>query len=315
MVRVNKLKAMRLYVEVVQRRSFSQAAHALHLGVASVSEQISALEKSLGVRLLDRTTRAVAPTFEGVAYYDLARRVLQDIEDAERAIAAPATALAGRVRVESPRSLLRRLILPSLQRFHELYPAVELDFVTTEAMFRTSRGLADLTLRAALPGQFSSPPGAVSLGRSRSVCAASPAYLARFPPPSSLGDLSRHRCLGFADPASGRLWEWFFQQHGEVVKLDVRCWLTLSAGELLADAAMDGLGLFMDLECNIAAQLESGELVEVLPAWSCPQPVGYMLHDRSRPLSRPAAAFLRFAEGDILASLEALKPPIPPRSR
>lgn len=291
---MNKLKAMRLFVEVVERRSFSQAAHALRLGVASVSEQVAALEKALGVRLLDRTTRAVAPTVEGAAYYDLARRVLQEIDDGERAIAAPATELTGQVRVEAPTSLLRRRLLPLLPRFHERYPAIRLEFVATEMMFRSSRGLADLTLRAALPGQLSPPPRAVSLGTSRAVCAAAPSYLARFPPPATPQDLARHRCLGFVDPASGRLWEWFFQRDGEVLKLDVKCWLSLSAGELLADAAADGLGLFMDLECNVAAQLATGDLVEVLPEWSCPQHVGYVLHDHSRPLSRPAAAVLSF---------------------
>ena len=296
---MNKLRAMRLFVEVVERRSFSRAAHALHLGVASVSEQVAALERSVGVRLLDRTTRALALTSEGAAYFDLCRRVLREIEDAERDIAAPAAQVAGRVRVETPASLLRRLLLPSLPRFQALYPAVELDFIGTGPIFRPSRGLADLSLRAALPFQSAGPAGAVSLGRTRAVCAAAPSYLAHVQPPVTPDDLREHRCLGFVDPTSGRLWEWFFQREGVVRELDPRCWLTMSHGELLADAALEGLGVFVDLECNIRRHLEGGELVELLPEWSCAQPVGYVLYDRTHALSGAATAFLNFLKEDF----------------
>ena len=301
---MNKLKAMRVFVEVVERRSFSRAAHALHLGVASVSEQVAALERTLDVRLLDRTTRALAPTSEGAAYFDLCRRVLREIEDAERAIVAqaPAPDVAGRVRVETPASLLRRLLIPALPRFQARYPAIELDFLGGGPIFRPSRGLADLSLRAALPFQTTGPRGAIHLGRTRAVCAAAPAYLARVRPPVTPDDLSGHRCLGFVDPTSGRLWEWFFQRDGDTRKLDLRCWLTMSNGELLADAALEGLGVFMDLECNIRGHLARGELVELLPEWSCPQAVGYALYDRAHALSRAAAAFLGFLGEELDAA-------------
>ena len=111
---INKLHAMRLFTEVARKRSFSRAAHGLRLGVASVSEHVAALEREVGARLLDRTTRSLALTPEGAAYHALCERVLAEIDAVEDSLAAPPSRVAGRVRVETPASLLRCRLIPAL---------------------------------------------------------------------------------------------------------------------------------------------------------------------------------------------------------
>lgn len=290
---INKLKAMAIFAGVVDHRSFSRAAHALKLSVASASEAVTALEQDLGVRLLDRTTRALAPTPEGASYYTLCRKILAEIADAETALTSGARSLAGLVRIQLPDHMLRRFILPMLDEFQTAYPDVQLRFLHDDS-FRTARGLADLTFTAARPFETSPPRGAISLGRSRSVLVASPAYLDRHGRPLHPSDLVRHRCLGFIDPESGRAWEWFLSNGSQDIDITPDFWMATNRGSLLADAVLHDLGIATEFACNVSEMVRRGEMEIVLPDWSRVQSVGWIIHDRSHPLSPQARVFLDF---------------------
>jgi len=161
-------------------------------------------------------------------------------------------------------------------------------------MARESRGLVDLTVRSALTFDTVVPLAAFSLGTSRSLLLASPDYLRRHGTPRHPSELVLHACIGLADPDSGRIWEWYFRERGHHFQLDPGCWMTTNRGSMLLDAALNGLGIVTELECNVVDYLSRGLLTAVLEPLSFRQSVGWVSHDRSRMLSAAAQSFLDF---------------------
>jgi len=289
---MNKLRGMTLFVAVVEHGSFSRAAHALHVGVASVSDYVAALEQEVGARLLDRTTRGLAPTPQGAVYYEMCQRVLSEIALTERQIIYGEQTISGPVRVQLPEHVLRHFVLPVLKRFHTKYPEVTLHF-NSDDTFQPTRALVDITIRSALPFE-ATPRGALPLGHTRTVLVASPAYLDNVGRPTNPSHLVDHQCLGFVDPVSGRTWEWYFSEKGQTFEFKPACWLTTNRGGVLSEMALLGLGIAMELECNVREHVRSGRLEIVLSKWSREQAIGSVFYDKSRKLSAQAKTFLDF---------------------
>ena len=291
---MNQLQGMKIFVEVVEQRGFARAAHTLHLATATVSEHVANLEKHVGVSLLNRTTRTLVLTNEGAEYYAVCKRVIEQLNDIEQSLKGANRGPAGRLRVGVADGITSKLLLPVLPEFQHRYPDINLHLVHNQHLFDLAQHGDDVIIRALLEPPKDARLIARRLGSTRVMFAAAPAYLKEHGTPQTPQDLVKHRCIGFIDPLSNRMWEWFFEKNGKRFTIELQHALALSQGELRADAAVRGLGIINDLYCNISRPLREGKLVSILERWSYRGSIMHILYQRKQPASAKVKAFVDF---------------------
>ena len=288
---VDALAQIEAFTQVVAGRSFSRAAE--HLGVtpSSVSRAVAALEKRLGVRLLNRTTRSLSVTDEGGAFYARSQAILADLQDAERSVSRARGAPRGKLRVDAPLALGEQLLAPALPEFLRRHPEVSLDLSLRDQYIDPISEGIDVTLRM---GKLSiSDMVARRLGSVRVVVVGAPAYLARFGRPAAPNDLSGHRCLTYL--LRGRPIPWRFRgRNGATTVAPVTGQLSAGSGEVLRRAAITGAGLIYLFEYSVAADIAAGLLEVVLAEHALPAIPVHAVHAQARHPALKIGAFIDF---------------------
>jgi DNA-binding transcriptional LysR family regulator len=281
---------------VVQSGSFSGAARELGLPKSTVSRKIAALEERLGARLLQRTTRKLSLTDVGRAFFDHARRVVEEAEQAEQAVSRLQEAPRGLLRVTTPINFGQ--LGPMAASFLARYPEVELEIVCTDRVVDLVQDSFDLAIRA---GQLAdSTLVARSLGVLRSYAVASPAFLERRGRPAEPSELTRYPCCVFgANPTPNT---WRLHSGSKTVAIEVRPRLTVNDFDFLHDAALAGLGIALLPEFRCFDDLRAKRLERVLHDWCSPDVPVHAVYPTRRHLSPKVKALL-----DHLA--EHLNPP------
>jgi DNA-binding transcriptional LysR family regulator len=288
---MDRLDAMRLFVRLVERRSFTLAARDIGLPRSTVSQALKQMEERLGVRLLQRNTRNVSPTLDGEAYYRRCLAIIADIEDAEGAFSGARP--RGLLRIEVQGTLARHFLLPGLPGFLADYPEIELSISEGERWVDLVREGVDCVLR------FGNLPDSDMVARrvttlERLTCAA-PAYLARFGSPADLESLRDHRMIGLRSLTTGQLRPFEFLEDGAVRQIEVPATVSVTGTESYLAAALLGLGLFQVPLFHAEAVLASGRLVRVLDRWTVPPVPVSLLYPRNRQLSPRVRVFLDWA--------------------
>lgn len=259
---MDRLTELEAFVRVVDHGGFTDAARQMGLSKSAVSKHVAALEARLAVRLLNRTTRRVSPTELGLAYYDRARVVLREADEAESMVAAMQATPRGALRVSVPVSFGVRQIGPAVAEFLCRYPEVDVNLVFDDRFVELIAEGFDLAIRIGVLADSSLKVR--KLAEVRRVLAASPAYLAEMGTPETFDDLGRHRLLHYSHMASGNYWR-LRDRTGEERHIRVGGRLTANNGESLMKAAEAGLGIAMLPSFILGDALRAGRLVEVLP--------------------------------------------------
>jgi DNA-binding transcriptional LysR family regulator len=286
---LDRFDTMRLFVRIVERRSFTLAATDLDLPRSTVTQAIKRLEARLGVRLLQRTTRHVSPTLDGEAYHRRCVSILADVEDAEAAFvdARP----AGLLRVDVHGTLARHFVLPSLPELLARYPALKIHVGEGDRWVDLVREGVDCVLRV---GDLSD---STMVGRRIAwldeVTCASPGYLERHGGmPSSPDDLDGHEAIGFLSTSTGGTLPLEFVVGDDVRHVTLPSTVTVTGAETNLTLARLGLGLIQVPRYHVAADLAAGKLVEVLKAFPpTPSPVS-LLYPHNRQLSPRVRVFI-----------------------
>jgi DNA-binding transcriptional LysR family regulator len=260
MVDVNRSGEMEVFCRVVEAGSFSAAARLLNLTPSAVGKLVSRLEERLGSRLLNRSTRKLAPTSEGQVFYDRARRILQDIEEAESCAGTRSTLPKGRLRITATLPFGSHVLVPLLPRFLEQHPQVTVDLSLTDDVVDLVADRTDIAIRIG-PLKDSSLV-ARKLGESRRVIVAAPSYLEREGAPRHPEDLVRHNCLNFNFRRS--FYEWTFVEDGVRSTFPIAGNLQVNNGETLRQLLLVGAGLGRLAHFHVADDIRAGRLVPVL---------------------------------------------------
>jgi DNA-binding transcriptional LysR family regulator len=280
------LNVLSAFLAVAEGRSFTKAARRLGVSPSALSHSIRGLEERIGVRLLSRTTRSVAPTEAGEQLISHLRPALGDIAATLEQIAQLRDTPAGHVRLAVSPVAARVVLAPKLARFTRDYPNVVLD-VTTTAVPRVDlvAGGFDAGIRL---GEFIERDMiAVRVSRDqRAAIVGAPRYFESHATPLTPNDLTGHPCINFRQGAEG-LYRWEFDKGDQSITVAVRGPLVTEDTELIIRAAIEGVGLAFAIEEHVLPYLASGVLVRVLEDWSAPFP-GYFLYYPSRR-QQPAA--------------------------
>ena len=270
------LNDLTVFATVARQRSFRRAADELGQSPSALSHTLRALERELGVRLLNRTTRSVSPTEAGDRLLARLGPALHELDDAVRAVDAFRDTPGGTLRINAPEVAVRLLLRHVVPAFLARYPAVALDLVAEGRLVDiVADGFdAGVRLGEAVPPDMV----AVRFGGhgTRFLAVAAPSYLAQAGTPSTPDALHAHRCIRHRLP-SGRLYRWEFERHGQEIAVDVPGPLTLNGIGHMVEAAADGLGIALVAEQAAEAYLASGRLVAVLADW-CPTIPGQFLY-------------------------------------
>jgi DNA-binding transcriptional LysR family regulator len=284
---MDRFQEMQIFVRIMERRSFTQAAEDLQVPRATVTNMMKRLEERLGARLLERTTRTVSPTLDGEAYYQRCVRLLTDMEEAEDAFknAAP----KGLLRVNLQGTLARYFVVPALPDFLRRYPGIRLHIGESDQVVDLVREGVDCVLRAGNL-QDSSMVGR-RVAELEQVTCASPDYLKRHGTPKKLADLDGHRAVDYISTMTGKPYplEFVTADGMELVKLPSQ--VSVTGTEVYAGAAVAGLGLVQVPRYRIAEQLAAGALRVVLAAFPPPPLPVSVLYPQSRQLSSRVRVF------------------------
>jgi len=288
---MDRLDAMKLFTRVVDRRSFTEAAHDLNVPRSTATTVIKAMEDRLGVRLLQRTTRTVRPTLDGEAWYRRCLAILDDVEDAEGAFGGAEP--KGMLRVEVQGTIARHFLMPGLPDFFARYPGIELSMTERDRWVDLVQEGVDCTLRyGALPD---SDLAARQLAMLERVTCAAPAYLERFGVPDGLEDLERHRLVGIRRLSSGALTPVEFRVGGALRRIDMAAPFSVTGPESYLLGVQLGLGLAQLPRFHVEADLANGTLVELLKDTPPPSEPVSILYPRSRQLSPRVRTFIDWA--------------------
>lgn len=293
---MDQLVAMRVFVRVAERGSFGKAADELDISRAAASGHVATLEKHLGVRLLNRTTRRVSLTAEGAEYLRRCRRILDEVQDADETLRGSRSRPQGLLRVDVPVAFGRYLLLPALPEFTRRYPAIELDVRLNDRVVDLVAERVDVAVRVG-PLQQS---GLVArrLAQISIVTCAAPAYLADHGEPATPDDLSNHRLLGVT-PSSGGSPEWSFPAPYTPKRLKLRFAMQFNAAEGPIIGAVAGLGITRTVDLMVAEYVARGELKLILERFQLPGPFMSLVYPSAGHQSPKVRVFSDFA-ADLL---------------
>lgn len=285
---MDRLRAMQVFVRIVEAGSLTGAAAALGMSGPAVVRSLAALERAIGVRLLQRTTRRSSLTDEGREYYERCKRVLAQVDEADTSMSARRSEPHGRLRITAPATYGRMHVAPIVNAFIAKYPQVEVELLLLDRVVDLVEEGLDAAVRIGeLPD---STLVARALGETRRVVCAAPAYLRRAGTPKTPADLQAHRCIVFSGLAAAN--EWSFGAKRQ--RVAVRPVLRTNQIDAALDACIRGLGCGQFLSYQVDAALREGTLKRLLKEYEPPALPIHIVYPHARPSSN-VRAFIELA--------------------
>ncbi|WP_368655630.1 LysR family transcriptional regulator [Castellaniella ginsengisoli] len=314
---MDRFDALQLFTRIVELGSFTEAAGMLDIPRATATHAIKELEKRLGARLLDRTTRQVRPTLDGQAFYERSKRVLAELEDAEASLSTHVANPRGILRLDLHGAHATMIILPRIGEFRERYPQIDVVISSGDRLVSLVKEGIDCVVRAGHPRDSSLVVRRLA-NLSEIICA-SPEYLVRHGAPAHPCELPEHQGIGFFSRGNDSRYPFTVIVDGQVRAFEARGWISVSDAECYTSAALAGCGLIQVPRFRLEEHLRAGRLVQVLPEWTCPElpvsalyPFHHQLSPRVRVFIDWARDIYREKFGDIGSGLERPSDPDAP---
>lgn len=290
---MDRFEAMSLLREVVDRGSFSAAGRSLDIPVPTLSRKVSELEALLGTRLLTRTTRKITLTDAGITYLAAARRILEEVEDAEREAAGEFTAPKGELVITAPIHFGRLHVLPVVSEFLSKFPEITVRFVLTDRNVDLVNDHVDMAVRI---GELTdSSMVGTRIGAMRTVVCASPSLLAGRGIPQSPQDLLHYPCITIDLPMPSSGWRFKPAGSGRMIDVPIAPRLSVTTTEAAVQAAIDGVGVIRTLCYQVADAINDGSLQLILRSFEPELAPIHLIHAARGAMPMKMRRFLDFA--------------------
>ncbi len=288
---INHASEMAAFVRVVEAKGFSAAAGPLGLSPSAVSKLVTRLETRLGVRLLQRTTRALHLTTEGEAFYESARRIVREIETIEEQISVQRGTPHGLLRVTTSLAFSTHQLAPVILEFMARHPLVQLELLPTDRVSDMVEEGIDIAIRIGRLADTSFM--ARKIGEDKRLICAAPSYLARHGTPRRPEELTRHNCI--VSRERPHLNRWPFRIDDQVREVEVSGRVAISEGEMQMQLALQGIGIVRLTRLTMAQAIRDGTLVPLLVDFSADEPVPiHAVYPHRRHLAPKVPAFVNF---------------------
>jgi len=287
----DRLNGMRVFAQVVEARSFSAAADKLGMSKSLVSRHVTALERSLAVKLLNRSTRKLSLTEAGGVFYEHCARIVQEAALAEQHLTQTQAELAGLVKVTATPAFAVRHVLPALADFYRQYPQIRVQLSCSNRPLDLGEAGVDLGIRVS----FKPDPNLVArrLAANRSVLCATPVYLRQHAPPRRIEDLRKHECVLFT-PLTPK-GAWTFRRENRKVSVPVSGMFETDDMDAVRAAVASGLGIGILPLYMVSEALQQGRLVPLLRSYQVlPESAIYLVYLPNRSLPSRVRALIDF---------------------
>jgi DNA-binding transcriptional LysR family regulator len=287
----NRLNGMRVFAQVVESKSFSAAAEKLRMSKSLVSRYVSALEKALAVKLLNRSTRKLSLTDAGAQFYEHCARIVQEAELAEQALTRTQVEPAGLVKVTATPAFAVRHVLPALADFYKKYPKIRVQISCSNRSVDLGETGFDLGIRVA----FNPAPNLVArkLAANRSVLCAAPAYIKRYGTPKRIEDLGKHECVMFPPLAPKGVWT--FRRDKRKFSVPVTGAFETDEMDAVHAAITAGLGIGFLPVYMVSDALKKGALIPLLRQYQVvPESAIYLVYLPNRTISLRVRVLIDF---------------------
>ena len=296
---MDRLEAMSVIIAVNETGSLSAASRRLRTPVATVSRKVSDLEARLKAELFQRSSRRLTLTDAGRSYIEACKRIIEQVEDAERAVSGEYRVPKGDLAVTAPWGLGHMHLLPIAVEFLDAYPDISLRMVLTDRVVNTVEENIDVSIRIGpLPN---SSMIATRIGSVRLVLCASPSYLAARGRPTDSDDLANHDCITVDSLAAPRSWK--FIKAGREIAAPIRSRLTVSDSEAAIDAAISGAGIARVMSYKMESARRAGTLVTMLEELELEPLPMHVVYAERKPVPLKLRAFLNWVIPRLKARL------------
>jgi len=290
---MDHLSSLEAFIAVVEKGSFTAAARALRLSTTMIGKHVKQLEGRVSLRLLQRTTRRLSLTEAGKIYYERARRVLEEVADADEGVRALHAQPRGLLHVSCPVTFGVQKLAPAVAQFLATNPHIRIDLVLQDHPVDLIAGGFDAAFWV---GSLSDSS---LIGRKlrpyRTLLAAAPSYLAQRGTPKRPADLAQHNCLGFAHWDRQDRWRLVDKKSSKIQAVETTGNFIVDHGFALRTAALAGLGVIMQPEVLLAEDLSAQRLVRVLPQYEPPARPMHLLYAADRTMTAKLKAFIDFS--------------------
>ena len=284
---------LRAFVAVAEHGNFARAAARLGISASALSQTIRTLEERMGIRLLNRTTRSVAPSEAGQRLLTRLLPALADLDQAVADITALRDTPTGLLRINAPRVAIVHRLAPLIAPFHAAYPDIVIDIIVDDKLSDIVADRFDAGIR--LGEMVEKDMVSVKLGgEMRLVVVASPDYIARHGMPKTPRDLRDHPCVASRWPTDGSLYHWEFERGDEKLEVAVSGPLSTTDNDLMLRAVLEGIGIGYLFDHHVVEHLAAGRLVSMLDDWTPPFPGFHLYYPSRRQMPPPLRAFVDF---------------------
>lgn len=289
---MDKFAALKAYVTVVEHEGFAAAARAMGQSRSAVNHLIISLENDLGVQLLNRTTRQVAPNPDGLAFYERAKSILGDLERAEKSLKDTSHRISGQLRISAPMSFGTMHLGKAISLFMTKNPDLNIELQLNDRFVNIIEEGYDLAIRLCVPQEDTTLVD-FRMCETKRVIAASPQYLKTHGTPQLLNDLRHYKCLHYGNLPSGNRWQ-VIDTNGKPTSVFIKSSLCANNGEVLRDAAVNHLGIVNLPTFIIGQELQAGRLVTLLEHYELPPLTLSAIYPPTRHLSARIRLFTDF---------------------
>lgn len=299
----DRLQALHIFMRVAQLGSFTKAGDSLGLSKTHVSNVVQQLEKQLGCRLLHRTTRSVSLTQDGQLCVERSAVLLDEYQELESLFQQQATQISGVLRLDMSTGMARHVLMPRLAAFLQLYPNIKLEISSTDRKVDVVAEGFDCVIRVGSVDDEGLVARKVADLPMRNL--ASPGYIDRYGMPHALHDLVGHQLVHYVSVLGQHSSFFEYVEQGQVKKLAMAGAITVNNADAYNAACIAGLGIIQAPIVGATAQLNSGDLLDILPQYRCaPMPV-WVLYPHRRHLSRRLQVFIQWFEQQLLQYMQA----------
>ncbi|MFU8789045.1 MAG: LysR family transcriptional regulator [Methylobacter sp.] len=284
------LTNMQVFCRIVELGTFAAVAREMNLSAMMISKYMAQLEESLGVALLNRTTRQLSMTEAGKVYYYRSKQLLDDFAELEEYTSQLGRQVKGTLKISAPIDFGGLYMVPAIDAYQRAYPKVKILMTLHNSQVNLSEGHFDLSIL--VTNDLDLGVVARKIAQTRLCTYASPCYIAEYGEPKTIDDLSSHRCLHYMDTPHKDYW--LFNVAGEEVKIKTSWHFASNNGRALCQAATLGMGITQAPDLSVMNYLEQGKLVEILPDFRIPSLDIYATYLQRRFLPAKLATFVDF---------------------
>jgi len=260
---VDKLKNMQVFCRIVELGTFAAVAREMNLSAMMISKYIAQLEKSLGVVLLNRTTRSLSVTEAGESYYNRSKQLLEDFNDLEESTAELGMTVKGTLKINAPIDFGGLYMVPAIDAYQKIYPDVTIQMSLDNKPVNLRKGIVDISI--VVTDTLDLGVVARKITKTELCTYASPEYIKSNGCPQTLDDLPSHRCLHYMNTPHGD--HWIFSKDNGSVKIKNNWAFSTNNGRALCEAAALGMGVIQVPQFSVAKYLDNKQLVEILPEY------------------------------------------------